>query len=235
MIDELVAAWFRATDRLRDTRIGAVVGRGLRLHPPAPVERGFYLAEATRFEVGRLRNLMLAHRTRNTRSLSGTLERWRRFPEAYLILKRAEGGRVVDSFLGGGVLMALYDVPGAALLAGTRNWTSIGVQELRAPPTNYIYAQFAEAPEKRHRAALMRELCLRAGEMGAADCWLIARPVTQAALHFYRSRGFTGTDGSSPELNEVCATQPDRNPRMRAAVRGRRSSGIQDSDRQVEG
>ncbi|MEO6395413.1 MAG: hypothetical protein ABIO40_05840 [Devosia sp.] len=218
MIDSLVAAWHRLADGLSRTGLGRASAR-IAVGPatPAPIADGFYLALATRFEVGRLRNLMLAYGGKGQiRSLSATLKRWRRFPEAYLILKRAAGGVCIEPFLGGGVLMGLSNKAGEALMSGKKSWSSVGTRELCNPPTRHIYAQFAEAVEKEHRAALLRELTARVMVIGTADCWFIARPATEPALHFYRHRGFVRPGGGAPVLNDICFTEFYANPKLKA-------------------
>lgn len=220
MIDDIVAWWFRATDWSRATSWGRALERWFaRFRPAPPISDGYYLANATRFEIGRMRNQLLAYDRYIPRSLRQILVRWFYFHGSYLIMKHAEGGRCVDPFVGSAMMMTLPDDIGQAIIAGTRNMTSVKTQELRRPPVNYVYGQFAEADD-RHRAVLMRLLIHKVvTELGAPGVTFIARPVTEAALHFYRSRGFVRTDGSSPELNHICYSQLSTNPRFARILR----------------
>lgn len=228
MLDEIAALFDRLAGWVWRTapgrKLNAALGR-FRMTPP--VADGYYLASAGRFEVGKLRNVMLLYGDRRKlRSLGATLERWRLFPQSYLIFKRAENGRCVEPFAGGGVLMTMSAEAGAAIAAGTRNWASIKTSELRGTPAPYIYAQFAEALEKEQRAILMRLLTIRVLEIGTPDVWFMARPVTEPALHFYTKRGFARPDGSAPVLNEICLTQVNENPKLKAVLRALRETNI---------
>lgn len=226
MLDELAAFWDRLTGWAWRTAPGRRLNTALgRYRPGPPIADGYYLTTATRFEVGRLRNVMLLYGSkRQLRSLRGMLERWRLFPQSYLIFKRAENGRIVEPFAGGGVLMTMSAQAGASIAAGKRNWASIKTSELRGTPAPYIYAQFAEALEKEQRAILMRLLTIRVLEIGTQEVRFMARPVTEPALHFYTKRGFVRPDGSPPLLNEICLTQVNENPKLKAVLRALRAT-----------
>ena len=225
MIDTLVAEWLRITEPLRQTALGKALTRTLARRLKPPIADGFYLEQARRFEIGKIRNLMRQYSgDRHIRRMWVSIDRWRRFPNTYLVLRRAVGGRCVEPFLGATIILGISDEVGAAVLSGARAWTSVKTSELRAPPARYQYGQFLEAIDRRYRAPMMREVVIRASRNGTPDCIVMVRPVTEPALHFYRSRGFTRHDGSPPVMDEICYTPINQNPAFKAILGGNDAS-----------